>query len=64
MTNECDYDQEIDLCKGFKNRVLSFLNTFLRMQRVSRTNKKYFLVYLCLYSFVIAFVVWLIILVI
>lgn len=64
LTNECDYDQEIDLCKGFKNRVLSFLNTFLRMQRVSRTNKKYFLVYSCLYSFVIAFVVWLIILVI
>lgn len=64
LTNECDYDQEIDLCNGFTNRVLSFVNTFLRMQRVSRTNKKYFLVYMSLYCLISALAIMLIILVI
>lgn len=57
LANESNYDQEIDLCNGLQNRMMSFINTFVRMQRVARTNKKYLLAYTCFYI-IIALIVF------
>lgn len=46
-------DCNIDLCDSVKGRILGCINTFFRMQRAARTNKKYFAVYAVFYIMVL-----------
>ena len=46
-------DQIIDICKGLKNTISSFINNFFRFQRIARLNVKYFIFYFVFYIIVV-----------
>ena len=46
-------DSEIDLCATPTGKITGALNTFFRMQRAARTNKKYFFAYIAFYLLLI-----------
>lgn len=50
-------DTEIDLCDSIRGTILGVINTFLRMQRAARVNKKYFAAYALFYFLLISMVV-------
>ena len=42
-------DSNIDLCETLRGKILGVINSFFRMQRAARVNKKYFMVYAIFY---------------
>lgn len=52
---EYQNDEIIDMCRGTKNLLISYINNFFRFQKIARLNKKYFLLYLFFYVIVIFF---------
>ena len=54
-------DSDLDLCCSLLDKIRGVANTFLRMQRAARFNKKYFLAYSIFYSALIVAIILLII---
>ena len=56
-------DAEIDLCGNLRGKAMGVINTFLRMQRAARVNKKYFTAYAMFYLFLAALIVLLLVII-
>lgn len=52
-----DNDEFINLCDGFRGKVLSLFNNFIRFQKIARLNKKYFIVYCAFYCMLLLVIV-------
>ncbi len=42
-------DELLNLCEGFKGKMLGLFNNFVRFQKIARLNKKYFMIYFLAY---------------
>ncbi len=50
-------DSKIDLCNTYRGRILGIINTFFRMQRAARVNKKYFTAYVLFYAVIVLIII-------
>lgn len=57
-----DQDEMINMCKGFRGKIVCLVNNFIRFQKIGRLNKKYFVLYILFYLLLLLAIIFTILL--